>query len=210
MQVNVQTAGQGGTAVGAEVEVGVLKWCCNRRCIGLLFSFAWLQGVGAVGASHPARAARSAGLGGMLHAARPCSCSPLRGHNPLPPPCMLHPEQAMFLQHPEQAREAIRLAVKLQKAAPSTAPTQLGGMSRGGAGSLSARLDRLNALLERGALTPEEVARVRTGVLAAHDDPTERLCESAGLVERQLITGAEFAELKASLLEQMALPRVAH
>lgn len=63
--------------------------------------------------------------------------------------------QAAFLKDPAQAREAIRLAVKLRHPTETAAPAQQPAMergSRGGQGRLAQRLRRLELLAQQGVL----------------------------------------------------------
>lgn len=126
--------------------------------------------------------------------------------------------QAAFLADPERAREAIRLAIRLQhrRRAATTAPVQAVPMARaaangsGGGGSASAggglaeRLARMQALVARGTLTAEEAAGVRAAVLAAREDPTARLVEAADLAATGAIASEELAEVKARWLAALA------
>lgn len=122
---------------------------------------------------------------------------------------------AAFLAAPEQAREAIQLAVKLYRQSAMGAPTQQGGMQRNaggraggpaeacwpaGVGSLMQRLQCLDQLVSRGVLSSEEAEHIKVPVLAAEHDPTRRLVEAADLRDRQVLSAAEFEALKGSLL----------
>lgn len=118
---------------------------------------------------------------------------------------------ATFLKHPEQAREALRLAVKLHQARAVEAPAQAPGMQRGGGrtpgssgGVLAGRLQRLEAAVAAGALAREEAAAGRAGILAAELDITPLLLEAAALQEQGLITPTEFRAMKAKWLAQAA------
>eukprot|EP00879_Flechtneria_rotunda_P003687 GHRR01003925.1.p2 GENE.GHRR01003925.1~~GHRR01003925.1.p2 ORF type:complete len:173 (+),score=70.33 GHRR01003925.1:935-1453(+) len=120
---------------------------------------------------------------------------------------------AAFLQSPDQAREAIQLAVRLyhQRA---TAPIPLSSMDRNAApaaanssaalaGTLRQRLQSLNQLVAREVLSKSEADGLKVAVLAAVNDPTARLGEAADLVDQGLITHAEFALLKANIVRQL-------
>ncbi|GAQ88921.1 hypothetical protein KFL_004700030 [Klebsormidium nitens] len=113
--------------------------------------------------------------------------------------------QAAFLTAPEEVRDAIQLAVKCHREAPTTAPQQQAGMLRGPAAAknMLQRLQGLDQLVKRGVLTHEEAGRLRTPVLVADSDPTQRLVEVAELADTQVISREEFGEVKAALLAQI-------
>lgn len=104
---------------------------------------------------------------------------------------------APFLKDPQRAREALQVAVRAYRSAPGVQP----GMSRsgGGGGGLQGRLQRLDRLVDSGALSKQEAADMRVGVLAAEQDPTPLLLEAVQLRDSHLITPAEFERLIAKL-----------
>eukprot|EP00882_Tetradesmus_deserticola_P017405 GHRQ01018645.1.p3 GENE.GHRQ01018645.1~~GHRQ01018645.1.p3 ORF type:complete len:128 (+),score=49.20 GHRQ01018645.1:989-1372(+) len=117
---------------------------------------------------------------------------------------------ASFLQEPDKARQAIQLAAKLHRqrmphGASAAPPAQQDGMHRGGQGAtqLSHRLQAMEQLVMKGALTREEAAALKVPVLAAVEDPTRRLAEAKDLQDRGLLSLDEYASLKASLVHQI-------
>lgn len=113
--------------------------------------------------------------------------------------------QAAFLTCPEEVRDAIQLAVKCHREAPTTAPQQQAGMQRGpgAAKNMLGRLQCLEQLVKRGVLTHDEAGQLRTPVLVADSDPTQRLVEVAELADTQVISREEFGAVKAALLAQI-------
>jgi hypothetical protein len=116
---------------------------------------------------------------------------------------------AVFLAAPLGAREALQLAVRLnrQHQGSAAAPLQQAGMARGGGsggGELAARLSALDVLVQRGALTAPEARAAKVGVLASAADPLPSLLEASQLAERGVISADEFQTLKAALLAQIA------
>ncbi|WIA22547.1 hypothetical protein OEZ86_009535 [Tetradesmus obliquus] len=116
---------------------------------------------------------------------------------------------AGFLQAPDQARQAISLAAKLHRqrmpyGASAPPPAQQNGMQRGlNAAQLSTRLQALEQLVVKCALTREEAAALKVPVLAAEQDPLQRLAEAKDLQDRGLLTAAEYASLKAALVKSI-------
>lgn len=114
--------------------------------------------------------------------------------------------QVAFLAAPEQAREAIQLAVKLTKDGVTAAPTQQ-AMGRAGVkaptGSLHARLECLTWLVDKAVLDAKEAAQLKVAVLASEHDPLARLVETVGLRDKQLISDAEMVAVKNKLVAQI-------
>ncbi|KAG2444618.1 hypothetical protein HXX76_001362 [Chlamydomonas incerta] len=118
--------------------------------------------------------------------------------------------EAAFCAEPEKVRDAIQLAARLHKAAMS-APGAVAGMTRagalggglGGGSSIAARVSAMEGLARRGALSPEEVTRIRVPVLAAESDPLPRLVDAANAMDQAIITPNEFALIKAKIIAQI-------
>ncbi|KAG2449105.1 hypothetical protein HYH02_005853 [Chlamydomonas schloesseri] len=120
--------------------------------------------------------------------------------------------EAAFCAEPEKVRDAIQLAARLHKAAMS-APGAVAGMTRagglggaagpGGGGTIAARVAAMEGLVRRGALSPDEVARIRVPVLAAEADPLPRLVDAANAMDQAIITPNEFAQIKTKIIAQI-------
>lgn len=108
---------------------------------------------------------------------------------------------AVFLEAPEEVREVIKLAAKLHRQGASTAPHQQ-NMQRGGSPMIQ-RLKALEALVARGVLSKTDSERIRVAVLSAEQDATQRLMEAADLLNMNLITSADFEQLKSKLMAQI-------
>ena len=108
-------------------------------------------------------------------------------------------EYAGFLDSPDEVRACISLAARLvqQKGAPSTQNSM-------GTGSLATRLSALDKLVQRGAITADEVARCRVAFLSEERDLTVLLTEAADLRDNRTLTGEEYGELKRRLLARLS------
>ncbi|PNW88343.1 hypothetical protein CHLRE_01g025350v5 [Chlamydomonas reinhardtii] len=117
--------------------------------------------------------------------------------------------EAAFCAEPEKVRDAIQLAARLHKAAMS-APGAVAGMTRAGGlggglggGNIAARVSTMDTLVRRGALSPEEAARIRVSVLASETDPMPRLVDAANAMDQAIITPNEFAQIKTKIIAQI-------
>lgn len=74
--------------------------------------------------------------------------------------------------------------------------TRAGGLGGGlGGGNIAARVSTMDTLVRRGALSPEEAARIRVSVLASETDPMPRLVDAANAMDQAIITPNEFAQV---------------
>lgn len=115
---------------------------------------------------------------------------------------------ATFLAHPEEARQAIQLAMKLTRARLAVAPGHMAAMQRSpGAGApagvMHARLQRLVQLKDLGVITQEQADQVRAKVLTADKDWTLSLWEAHDLQVRGLLPEADATLIREELLQQM-------
>lgn len=109
---------------------------------------------------------------------------------------------AAFLKNPGKVREAIALAVQLNKEAMGAPPGVL-TMRRPGQDSLASRIALLQSLTADGSLTQAEADSVRATVLAADVNPLTKLVEAKALVEQGALTQSDFVDLKAALLNRL-------
>ena len=111
-------------------------------------------------------------------------------------------EYAAFLDSPDEVRTCISLAARIVQQKGSGAPATQNSMAAGG-GSLASRLSNIEKLVQRAALTPDEVAQLRVPFLSAERDLTPLLMEAADLRDAHTLTQSEFDSLKARLLARL-------
>lgn len=108
---------------------------------------------------------------------------------------------ATFLAKPQQAQDAIQLALKLSRAL--THPGQQGMERKAPSDTLSDRLGRVELLVRHGLLTQNEAEAVEGAVMQSKEDPLLRLVEGLELWRAGGVSQQQLYRLKKQCMRKL-------